>query len=404
MITFGHYGSIDDISGVTTWLLDFIQSAAAREIPFGTVIHYLGSDCTQGSFYRELAPLNARINDLPFATDSETLCKKTLVAINSQRPDVFVPNCLATLHYTAKYAQDFGLPWVFTMHSDDPDYWALAEVAAPGPEHGAWVVVSEHLKEKCKARYPMADVRVIPYGVRSGLQSAKWNHERFRIVFSGRMIEDQKRISLVTQTLIDACKLSGNVEAVLIGDGPDRALAEQIVSENGLATSIKFTGRLSHEALHVELEQAQAILLMSDYEGLPVSLLEGMALGLVPMAKFCDSGIPELIDPGTTGLMLSNDPKEAARSIVELSQQREQWERMSKNSFALVASRYSKSVCMDKWFDLLEELRARSTVQYPIPIPRRMPLPPPDPRLKRMDHRPARSLFVRMTDRLRKSL
>ena len=402
MITFGHYGSPNDISGVTTWLKGMIEYALGRNIPVGTVIHYFGSDSTQGSFYQDLQSLNVPVEAVPFVNTSEVLCKQNLAAINKQKPEVFLPMCLATHHYTARYTQDFGLPWVFTMHSDDPEYWALAQVAAPSPEHGVWVVVSEYLKLQCKIRHPQADVRVIPYGVRTTSNVATWNPKRFKIVFSGRMLEEQKRISLVTETLIKACRLSDCIEAVLIGDGAHRDLAEKMVIDHGLSETIRFTGRLDQESLRTELKNAQAILLMSDYEGLPVALLEGMALGLVPMAKHCDSGIPELIVPDETGLILSSDPDEAARSIVELSRHRERWQSMSENAFELVESRYSAAVCMSKWFSLIDELRARSTVEYPIPIPRRMPLPLPDSRLSRMDRRAPRWLLIRILNRIRK--
>ncbi|MFM7512108.1 MAG: glycosyltransferase, partial [Cyanobium sp.] len=96
---------------------------------------------------------------------------------------------------------------------------------------------------------------------------------------TGGMVEGQKCILQVVHTLIHACRASSQIEAHLIGDGPDRASREQLVHQTGLAGRIRFHGRNLPEQVQPLLQRSQAILLMTAFEGLPVALLDAMAAG-----------------------------------------------------------------------------------------------------------------------------
>ena len=118
--------------------------------------------------------------------------------------------------------------------------------------------------------------QVIPYGITHPTALASFSDQPFRVV----------------NTLIHACQASSQIEAHLIGDGPDRAACEQLVHQAGFADRIHFHGRVPPEQVQPLLQRSQAILLMSEYEGLPVALLEAMAAGVVPVVRSIESGIP----------------------------------------------------------------------------------------------------------------
>jgi len=402
MITFGHYGVAKDVSGVTTWLQGFAAELKSRKRPFGTIIQHFGPDASSGSFFQAIEKITSSLNVIHLPADTESLCKSTLKALNAQQPRVFLPQCLPSLHFSAHYAARLGLPWVFTMHSDDPDYWAFADLVGPSKQSGAWVVVSEYLKDNCLAKYPDIDIRVIPYGVPVRVPTARWHPERFRVVYSGRMVEQQKRISLVAETAVHACLANERIEVVFIGDGADRANAHNIVQSHQLEARIRFAGRLDPPSLQRQLDDAHAIFLMSDYEGLPVSLIEGMAKGLVPMAKYCKSGVPELINPNQTGLILQDDPIIAGKQIAQLANDQNTWQAYSKAAYDLAKRNYSTEVCMTKWMELIDQLQARATIQYPIEIPKRFELPEVDPRLARIDTRRPAPWWHRVMNRFLK--
>lgn len=86
-----------------------------------------------------------------------------------------------------------------------------------------------------------------------------------------------------------------------IGDGPRRAPAERLAASLGLADRCRFVGAQGDVA--ERLARASVLLLPTDREGLPLSVLEGMRAGL-PVIASAVGGIPEAVLPGVTGLLV----------------------------------------------------------------------------------------------------
>lgn len=89
----------------------------------------------------------------------------------------------------------------------------------------------------------------------------------------------------------------------LVGDGPLRDSLERQACDLGLAGAVSFTGELPPAAVREELAAADVFCLPSFSEGLPVSIMEAMALG-VPVVTTWIAGIPELAEHGVTALAL----------------------------------------------------------------------------------------------------
>jgi colanic acid/amylovoran biosynthesis glycosyltransferase len=394
-IAFGHYGARADVSGVTTWLLGLVSVLAGGGDEVGVFLHHFASvgdkSCGESSFAKELGQIGVTISGILGPAYTEKSVMEAIRFLNEFRPACFAPQCLPDLHFAADFAARHGLPWIFTVHSDDPSYWAIAEECGPVPSNGVWVAVSKYLASEILKRFPFADVRTIPYGVQVPKSPTKWHPERFRVVYSGRLVEQQKRISLVMKSLMLACHSHPAVDVVILGEGSSREAVEQAVVDAGLSDRILFKGRLTSDEVQLELLQAQAILLMSDYEGLPVALLEGMATGLVPIVRQISSGIPELVLHGETGILVGDDPESAATAIATLASDKDNWEKISAASRSFVSDRYSFDYSRSLWKSLLTELSVRSNVIYPIPSGAKICLPPLREALRGLDNRaPAR--------------
>ena len=98
--------------------------------------------------------------------------------------------------------------------------------------------------------------------------------------------------------------------------------------------------------------EAHVLVLLSDFEGLPIALMEGMACGLVPVCFKMRSGIPELVEDGVTGLLVSDRGDEFVRAIARLHNDRNLWERLSLSARSRIAADYSLNACAEKWMDL----------------------------------------------------
>ena len=321
-VAFAHYSSPDDISGVSTWLVATVARLRAAGVAVAVHLNHSGGDPAQASILPVLRAAGAEVSIVPRARSLQADARQTLAFLNSWRPSVFLPQCLPAHALAASIAGRQGLPWVFTFHSDDPEYWATARAFPPAAHGGRTVCVSRALAEQVRRSGLDADPLLIPYGVPLPAGRAEFRQAPFRIAYSGRLWTHQKRVELVTEALIQACRRSPHLQAVLLGDGYARGACEQRVQQAGLADAIRFAGRLEPAALQAELEQCQAILLMSDFEGLPIALLEALSWGVTPLA----SDIPPHRELGIAQdhLFPLGDVTALAGSLARLTQQVEQ--------------------------------------------------------------------------------
>lgn len=95
-------------------------------------------------------------------------------------------------------------------------------------------------------------------------------------------------------------KLAGPVRLVIVGDGPDRAELEAEVKSLGLSERVVFEGRVSGERLMALYAQADAFVLTSLSEGIPMVLMEAMAM-TIPCVAPRITGIPELVEEDKNG-------------------------------------------------------------------------------------------------------
>ncbi len=81
----------------------------------------------------------------------------------------------------------------------------------------------------------------------------------------------------------------------LVGDGELRQILEHEILVRGLSQQVAITGWLSNTEVRREIEAARAMVLPSFAEGLPVVIMESLALGR-PVIATAIAGIPELVD------------------------------------------------------------------------------------------------------------
>ena len=120
-----------------------------------------------------------------------------------------------------------------------------------------------------------------------------------RLVCVGRLAE-QKGQLLLLRALAQLADEGVAFEAVLAGDGPLRPAIEAEIGRLNLAGRVTITGWLSGSDVRREIESARGLVLPSFAEGLPVVLMEALALGRPVVSTFV-AGIPELVQNGVHG-------------------------------------------------------------------------------------------------------
>jgi colanic acid/amylovoran biosynthesis glycosyltransferase len=114
-----------------------------------------------------------------------------------------------------------------------------------------------------------------------------------RLVCVGRLCEQKGQLLLI-EALHQLKEEGLPVELVLAGDGEMREILESLIRERGLKDSVRITGWISSEQVREEILNSRALVLPSFAEGLPVVLMESLALRRPVLTTYI-AGIPELV-------------------------------------------------------------------------------------------------------------
>jgi glycosyltransferase involved in cell wall biosynthesis len=136
-----------------------------------------------------------------------------------------------------------------------------------------------------------------------------------QLVCVGRICEQKGQLLLIEAVRILAAR-GVQCRLVLAGDGDMRAEAEARIAAGGLQARVSITGWIPADRVLQEIVAARALVLPSFAEGLPVVIMEAMALGR-PVISTYVAGIPELVAPGESGWLIPAGDVEALASAIE---------------------------------------------------------------------------------------
>jgi colanic acid/amylovoran biosynthesis glycosyltransferase len=213
-----------------------------------------------------------------------------------------------------------GPPFSFTVHGPEEfDKADLIGLAAKIQKSAFVVAVSSFGLSQLYRRAPFTTwpkLHVVRCGVDdSFVQSTRTQvPQASRLVCVGRLCEQKGQLLLVEA----AAKLAAEglaFELVLVGDGEMRAEVERAIQRHGLDGSIRITGWADGARVRSEILAARALVLPSFAEGLPVVLMEALALGR-PVITTYIAGIPELVESGHSGWLVPAGSIEALTSAM----------------------------------------------------------------------------------------
>jgi colanic acid/amylovoran biosynthesis glycosyltransferase len=240
-----------------------------------------------------------------------------------------------------------GPPWSFTVHGpeefDKARFIGLTEKV----RRAAFVAaISSFGRSQLFRLLPYehwCKVRVVPCGLEP-TYSAAINTSTFslarRLVCVGRLCE-QKGQLLLLEAAQAVVKRGLDFELVLVGDGEMRSTIETQLVNRGLHGHVRITGWMSNDAVRNEILAARALVLPSFAEGLPIVIMEAMALRRPVISTFV-AGIPELVQAGEHGwLVPPGDPVLLSEAMQEcLTAPAELLERMGKAARDRVTRRH----------------------------------------------------------------
>jgi colanic acid/amylovoran biosynthesis glycosyltransferase len=161
-----------------------------------------------------------------------------------------------------------------------------------------------------------------------------------RIVCVGRLSAEKGHAGLF-EALASLTPRHPDLHLTLVGDGPEEAALKARAAALGIAGQVTFAGRLHEAATLAAIADSDMLVLPSFMEGLPIVLMEAMALG-VPVIASRVAGIPELVIEGETGLLF--DPANwgaLATAIARLAEDAALGNRLAEAARSKVAADFS---------------------------------------------------------------
>lgn len=178
------------------------------------------------------------------------------------------------------------------------------------------------------------------------------NHKVFKFICVARMSPVKNHINLI-HAFTKVVKQVGakNVQLTLVGSGELKGFIEKEIATLKLSDHVDMTGGLNNEkTLQLIAESDCSVLVSKVYivpsnerqeEGLPISLLEGAALGL-PLIGSHTGGIPEIIDDGKNGYLVDPlDVDDIANSMLKIMSDRNKSKTMGKAAKHLVEEKFN---------------------------------------------------------------
>jgi glycosyltransferase involved in cell wall biosynthesis len=207
--------------------------------------------------------------------------------------------------------------------------------------------VSEALGKQINQHWASVPFRAIPNVVdtRYFFYEEKKSGEKFRFLHVSTM-NHQKNPEGILRVFVDLLKHGFDAELILVGPLP-LSLKEFILREVPDPRSVICKGEISYQQVSMEMKEASALVLFSNYENLPCVILESLCTGL-PVIATRVGGVPELIQNHNGLLVDAGNERQLLDAMKTIIQNESHYDRVSISQSAV--SRYSyekvgKDIC-----------------------------------------------------------
>jgi N-acetyl-alpha-D-glucosaminyl L-malate synthase BshA len=216
-----------------------------------------------------------------------------------------------------------------TIVGQDPSFFAITKFSIEKSD--GLTAVSQYLRTETLSAFGCAGCRieVIPNFIDPAVYDRSRYEPQFADIAKGRKVlmhvSNFRPVKRVREIIQIYAKVSKDVPSVLVmvGDGPDRVLAEQEARDLGVNDDVFFLGKL--ESVAPLLSSADVFLLPTVSESFGLSALEALACG-VPVIGARAGGLPEVVRHGETGFLCeAGDVDGMARAAVSLLSDGEKW-------------------------------------------------------------------------------
>lgn len=192
------------------------------------------------------------------------------------------------------------------------------------------------------------DPRLLELRRDPALRAAAGVGDAFVFAFLGRLHPD-KDVGTLLRAFAKVVAAGGNVKLIVAGDGEERAKLEALARELALGDHVRFWGA-TRDVLKL-FGIADAFVMSSIAEGLPMALLEAMSAGL-PCISTAVGGIPDVLKDGTGLLAPASDDAALAEAMISVARDPALAARLGEAGRSTIHARFSVDAVVDRYLDL----------------------------------------------------
>ena len=338
-VTICAFDAPNNLDGPTTWIKRLLPYFKEKNIE-SRIIFLAAND-------KDLPAYNYFINEgyacklIYWELFNDEKIRAILNDVKQFPPDIFITNYFAIPLEAGKWIKKAGIPTVMVLHNDNKYHYDLVKKYAANNDESdvsSVVCVSNLIQQISQQTAPQhKSIKYIPIGAPVTSEVAELSaDDELKVVYAGRIDEKQKRISDVANAFCKAAKEVPGTSYTIYGDGPAVSIVQEILNTTGKDLPVKFEGKLKSTEVQAHLLQNQVFVLLSEFEGLPITLMEAMSCGLVAICTNMRSGISDLITNNVEGILIDDRKDEFVAAIKILKENPALWKEMSQAARLLV--------------------------------------------------------------------
>lgn len=265
------------------------------------------------------------------------------------------------------------LPFVTTLHGTDITLVGLDRSYLPITRYSieqsdGVTAISNYLRDRTQRVFDVKNrIEVIYNSVNCDVYSRNYEtlaeqrreyaHDNQRILVHLSNFRPVKRLTDVIE-IFDRVHKQMPSRLLLIGDGPDRSVAEWLAVQKGIHDDVLFLGK--QDQIQDKVAVADIMLMPSELESFGLAALEAMACEVVPIATRA-GGVPEVIDHGKTGYLADvGDVETMSRYAIELLKDDTRLKEMAKQARAVALERFCSTKIVKQYEDFYRRVLDRS--------------------------------------------
>lgn len=257
------------------------------------------------------------------------------------------------------------IPFTFTSHANDLFERGLLLKEKVNRSKAA-ITISEYNRKFMVSQG--LDPRKIKL-VRCGIDTKKYefiDHQKHTnkqpvIISLGRLVE-KKGMDTLILSLKNLAEGRKDFSGEIAGDGLLINELKSLVSQHNLTSKINFKGAIAHDDVFSWMRQADIFVLAckedrnGDQDGIPVVLMEAMAVG-IPVVSTEISGIPELIQDGVSGFLAKpNDPESLTEAIERVLNGSKPIAQITKAARQRIVDEFDQDKNIDRLLDIFNQI------------------------------------------------